>query len=195
MVLDRFKERKGPLRKVLEERMKRGPVLKRLREQFFRAVTKVYDADRFHVSLLDDIKDAKNFVVIISPFLNMLRVQKFISAKEVKEALGRGVDIIVVTRHPEPKKVSDVKEHKNCIDTLQKAGIKVVPVKEPTLHFKAVIIDNKIIYLDSINPLSILTYREIPADYMIRFESEALVDEIIENAIGRKIYEQWLSKQ
>ena len=195
MVLDRFKERKGPLRKVLEERMKRGPVLKRLREQLFKAVTKVYDADRFHVSLLDDIKNAKNFVVIISPFLNMLRVQKFISAKEVKEALGRGVDIIVVTRHPEPKKVSDVKEHKNCIDILQKAGIKVVPVKEPTLHFKAVIIDNEIIYLGSINPLSILTYREIPADYMIRFESEALVDEIIENAIGRDVYEQWLSPE
>ncbi len=54
-------------------------------------------------------------------------------------------------------------------------------------------IDNEIIYLGSINPLSVLTVREIPADYMIRFESEALVDEIIENAIGRKTYEQWLS--
>jgi hypothetical protein len=91
--------------------------------------------------------------------------------------------------------VSNVKEHKNCIDILQKTGVKVVPVKEPTLHFKAAIIDNEIIYLGSINPLSILTYREIPADYMIRFESEALVDEIIENAIGRDVYEQWLSSE
>ena len=100
-----------------------------------------------------------------------------------------------MTRHPEPRKVSDVKEHEKCIEALEKADIKVVTVKEPTLHFKAVIIDNEIIYLGSINPLSILTYREIPADYMIRFESEALVDEIIENAIGREIYGQWLSKQ
>ena len=192
MVLDRFRERKGPLRKVLEERMRKGPVLRRLREEFFKAVTRVYDADRFHVSLLDDIKSAKNFVVVISPFLNMLRVQKFVSAKEVREALERGVDIIVVTRHPEPRKVSDVKEHEKCIEVLKEAGLKVVAVKEPTLHFKAVIIDNEIIYLGSINPLSVLTYREIPADYMIRFESEALVDEIIENAIGREVYEHWL---
>ncbi len=195
MVLDRFRERKGPLRKALEERVKKGPVLRRLREEFFRAVTRVYDADRFHVSLLDDIKNAKNFLVIISPFLNMLRVQKFILAREVREALERGIDIIVVTRFPEPKKVSDVREHEKCIEALKNVGIRVVTVKEPTLHFKAVIIDNEIIYLGSINPLSILTYREIPADYMIRFESEALVDEIIENAIGREIYEQWLSKQ
>ena len=192
MVLDKFRERKGPLRKFLEERMRKGPILKKLREEFFKAATRVYDADRFHVSLLDDIKNAKSFVVVISPFLNMLRVQKFISAREVRETLKRGVDIIVVTRHPEPRKVSDVEEHKKCIEAPEEAGLKVVTVKEPTLHFKAVIIDNKIIYLGSINPLSVLTYREIPADYMIRFESEALVDEIIENAIGREVYEQWL---
>jgi len=193
MVLDRFRERKGPLRKALEERMRKGPVLRRLREEFFRAVTRVYDADRFHISLLDDIRNAKNFVVVISPFLNMLRVQKFTSAKEIKEALKRGVDIIVVTRPPEPRKVSNVEEHEECIEALEKTGFRVVTVEEPTLHFKAVIIDNEIIYLGSINPLSILTYREIPADYMIRFESEALVDEIIENAIGRGVYEQWLA--
>jgi len=68
--------------------------------------------------------------------------------------------------------VSDVREHEKCIEALEKAGIRVVTVKEPTLHFKAVIIDNEIIYLGSINPLSILTYREIPTDYVIRFESE-----------------------
>ncbi|RLF21476.1 MAG: hypothetical protein DRN15_11125 [Thermoprotei archaeon] len=180
----------GPLRKLLEERMKKGPLLKRLREQFFSAASKVYDADRFHVSLLDDIKTAKGLVVIISPFLNKLRVEKFINAKEVKEALGRGIRIVVVTRPPEPKEVSNVDEHKECIKALEDRGIKTITIKEPKLHFKAVIIDNEIIYLGSINPLSIITIKEIPADYMIRFESEALVDEIIENAIGKDVYEQ-----
>ena len=152
----------------------------------------VYDANRFHVSLLDYIRSAKGFVVIISAFLNMLRVQKFTSAKRDRETLERGVSIIVVTRYPKTRKVSDVEEHEKCIEALRKANIRVITVKEPTLHFKAVIIDNEIIYLGSINPLSMLTYREIPADYMIRFESEALVDEIIENAIGRETYEQWI---
>jgi len=36
----------------------------------------------------------------------MLREQKFISAKEVDKALKRGVEIVVVTRHPVGKKVS-----------------------------------------------------------------------------------------
>jgi hypothetical protein len=106
--------------------------------------------------------------------------------------LGRGVSIIVVTRHPEPGKIGDVREHEKCIEVLRDNGVRVVTVRRPTLHFKAVIVDDEIVYLGSINPLSILTYREVPADYMIRFESEALVDEIIENAIGRDTYEQWL---
>mgnify|MGYP000114829958 CR=1 FL=1 len=193
MVLERFKERKGPLRKILEERMRKGPLLKKLREQFFKAVTRVYDADAFYGSLRDDLKDAKNLVVIISPFLNMDKVQKFVSTKEVKDALERGVSVIVVTRPPETDQVGNVYWHRKCIELLKDSHIKVVTVKEPRLHFKAVIIDNEIIYLGSINPLSVLTVREIPADYMIRFESEALVDEIVENAIGRKTYEHWLS--
>ena len=193
MVLDRFRERKGPLKKALEERMKKGPFLKKLREQFFKAVTKVYDADTFYDSLRGDLKEAKNLVVIISPFLNIDKVRKFVSTKEVKDALERDVLIIVVTRPPEANQVSNVYWHRKCIELLKDSRIKVVTVKEPRLHFKAVIIDNEIIYLGSINPLSVLTVREIPADYMIRFESEALVDEIIENAISRKTYELWLS--
>ncbi len=192
MIFKRVIKGEGPLRKLLEERMKKGPLLRKLREQFFKASSKVYDADRFYVSLLDDIKTAEGLVVIISPFLNKLRVEKFIRTKEVKDALGKGIRIIVVTRPPEPREVSNISDHEECIKMLENSGIKVVVVKEPRLHFKAVIIDNRIIYLGSINPLSILTIKEIPADYMIRFESEALVDEILENAIGKDTYEKWI---
>ncbi len=192
MVLGRFKGRKGPLSKALEERMRKGLLLKKLREQFFKAVTRVYDADTFYDSLRNDLKEAKNLAVIISPFLYMDKVQKFTSTKEVIDALKRDVSIIVVTRPAETGQVSNVYWHNRCIELLENKNIMVVTVEEPRLHFKAVIIDNEIIYLGSINPLSVLTYQEIPADYMIRFESEALVDEIIENAIGKEIYELWL---
>jgi len=63
--------------------------------------------------------------------------------------------------------------------------------EQPKLHFKSVIIDDSIIYLGSINPLSIMTVSYVPPDYMVRFESEALVDEIIENVIGKEKYESW----
>jgi len=76
--------------------------------------------------------------------------------------------------------------HGKCVELLEENGIRVATVKEPRLHFKVVIIDDEILYIGSINPLSVVTVREIPSDYMIRFESEALVDEIVENAIGEK---------
>ncbi|MCR6692989.1 MAG: hypothetical protein MRT15_11400 [archaeon YNP-LCB-003-016] len=58
------------------------------------------------------------------------------------------------------------------------------------LHFKAVIVDDEIVYLGSINILSLLPIEYYSPDYMVRFESEALTDEIIENVIGRKKYEE-----
>ena len=192
MVFKRFLTGEGPLRKLFEERMRKGPVLKKLREQFFKAVSKVYDAKRFDVSLLDDIKASKGLVVIISPFLSKLKVEGFINSREVEEALGKDVRIVVVTRLPNPKEVEEKDEHEKCIEKLEKKGIKVAT--EPKLHFKAAIIDHEIIYLGSINPLSTITIKYVPPDYMVRFESEALVDEIVENAIGREIYEKWLTQ-
>ena len=191
MVFKRFLTGEGPLRKLLEERMKKGPILKKLREQFFRTASKVYDVKRFDVSLLDDIKTAKGLVVIISPFLSRLKVEGFTNAREVKEALSRGVRIVVVTRPPDPKEVEKADEHEKYIKILEEAGIRVAV--ESRLHFKAAIIDNEIIYLGSINPLSVLTIKYVPPDYMVRFESEALVDEIVENAIGKDIYEKWIA--
>ena len=45
-------------------------------------------------------------------------------------------------------------------------------------------------YIGSINPLLIVTVRYIPADYMLRFVSEALVDEILERSVPD--YQEWL---
>ncbi len=192
MVFKRFLAGEGPLRKLFEERMRKGPILKKLREQFFKAVSKVYDAKRFDVSLLDDIKASMGLVVIISPFLSNLKVEEFINSREVKEALGKDVRIVVVTRPPDPKEVEKKDEHEKCIENLEKKGIKVA--MEPKLHFKAAIIDHEIIYLGSINPLSTITIKYVPPDYMVRFESEALVDEIVENAIGKDVYEKWITQ-
>ena len=70
LILKHFREGKGPLRRILEERMRKDPLLKKLREQFFKTVTRVYDADTFYNSLRNDLKEAKNFIIIISPFLH-----------------------------------------------------------------------------------------------------------------------------
>jgi len=57
-------------------------------------------------------------------------------------------------------------------------------------HAKAVVIDDSIIYVGSINLLHIVTLRYVPADYMMRFVSEALVDEVLEKFMPG--YQEWL---
>ena len=165
-------------RHFIEERMRKGPILKKLRDQFFKAASRVLDTQRFDISLLDDIKSAKGLVVIISPFLSKVKVERFVNCREVQEALEKGIKIIVVTRPADSKEVASVDEHLECIKILENSRIKVI--EQPKLHFKSVIIDEEIIYLGSINPLSAITVKYVPPDYMVRFESEALIDEIIE---------------
>jgi len=180
--------REGPFRKLLRERMEKGPVLKKLRDQFFKAGTKIVDAFNFDNEVMNDIINAKALVVIVSPFLRLEKVKKFTNYDKFKETLKRGVKVIVVTRPAE--EVDKMEDHLKAIGELEKAGIKVIT--QSKLHFKAIIIDNEILYVGSINPLSLLIVKYTPPDYMLRFVSEALVDEIIENAIGRENYQKWL---
>ncbi len=63
-------------------------------------------------------------------------------------------------------------------------------VEKPRFRFKAVILDDSVVYLGSINPLQVITVKYIPADYMLRFVSEALVSEIVERFMPE--YEEWL---
>ena len=184
--------KEGPLRRLLRERIKKGPILKKLREEFFRASSKIIDVAKFDGALSEDIGRAKATVVIFSPFLRLDRVKLFLSIKSVKDALKRGVKLVVVTRPAKKGKggVSDVEEHDKAIKLLRENDVKVVEVD--ALHFKAVIIDEEIIYIGSINPLSIKPVEYYPPDYMVRFVSEALVDEIVENVLSRDKYEEIL---
>ena len=59
------------------------------------------------------------------------------------------------------------------------------------LHFKAVIIDDEILYVGSINPLSVMMVTYLPEDYMLRFVSEALTAEVIDKAVGKDDFERY----
>lgn len=43
--------------------------------------------------------------------------------------MKRDIDVIVVTRYSEPRKVSDVKEHEKYREALEEAGIKAITVR------------------------------------------------------------------
>jgi hypothetical protein len=173
-------------RDIFKRRLEKGPMLKRLKEEFFKAATQILDAEQFFVKLREDLKNLNNYCLIISPFLNKITVNKFCNYEEVKDVIRKGGRIIGVTRPLNSDEVEDIREHDECIKILRSHGIKVI--EHSRVHFKSVIIDDSIIYLGSINPLSIVTLKYIPADYMLRFVSEALVDEIIEKFPER---EEW----
>ncbi|HID40773.1 MAG TPA: hypothetical protein EYP33_01305 [Pyrodictium sp.] len=162
-------------------------MLKRLRNEFFRASSKIIDVLSLDSSLAKDIEGANENILIVSPFLKLNRVKQFLSIGAVKNALKRGVKITVITRPASGGYggVGDPKEHRDAMETLQKNGVEVF--EKEKLHFKAVIIDDGIIYLGSINILSIMPIEFYPPDYMIRFESEGLVDEIMENILYSEI--------
>lgn len=175
-------------RDLLRKRLEKGPILKRLKEEFFKAATQLLDADEFLVAFRKDLEGMKNYALVVSPFLNRFAVGKFCSLKEVQKALEEGKRVVVVTRPPDSREVEDPKEHKECIEMLRRAEIKVV--EKSRFHFKAVIIDDSIIYIGSINPLQIVTLKYVPADYMVRFVSEAFVDEVLEKFMPD--HQEWL---
>ncbi len=197
---------------IIKHRVRRGPILKIIRDQIFMAATEIYNPTDFESKLMNDIENAERFAMIVSPFLNLKKVKRFVSELESrlskksdresdnKEKLKYRVKIIVVTKDPDELKSigmgrgkKRVEYHKKCIEVLESAGIDVKTFpKERKLHFKAAIIDGRIIYVGSINYLSITTEEVTPEDYMLRFESEALVAEVVDTVFGWNAYSDWI---
>jgi len=179
--------------KFLAERSEKGPILRKLREQMFKAATQLLDADNFFSRLREDIKNANAYVAIVSPFLRRGAVKRFLSYDEVQKQLNNVKFIVLTRKTSDIKEEKSRKEHEDCIKMLQESGIYVF--EREKLHFKAVIIDDEILYIGSINPLSIMVITYLPEDYMLRFTSEVLVDEVLDNAIKREEFEKYLSAE
>lgn len=76
-------------RDVLRRRLEKGPILKKLREEFFKATTQIFDPDEFLVAFRRDLENMNYYALIISPFLNRAAVEKFCNLKEVSDALKK----------------------------------------------------------------------------------------------------------
>ena len=176
----------------LAKRVERRKVLKELRDALFRESTEIFDYERFIARLREDILKARYYVLVISPYLKKSVIKKFLSYREVRDSRDR-VSLMVLTKAIDDfKQESNRKSHEDCVNLLSESGIGVFQMKK--LHFKAVIIDDEILYLGSINVLSVMPIDYLPADYMVRFKSEALVDEVIERVVGRETFEGMLKQ-
>ena len=152
-------EREGPL----VRRMMRRPLLGRLFEM---KKIQVLNRDECVGSFRNDLMKAEDMVLIYSPFVNSVDIERFMNMAELRDALKRGVKVNVVTRPPEKKVSSSLRK-------LSEMGVEVY-VREG-FHEKVIIIDGRIAYVGSAN---ILAWPS-GSDLMQRVEDPDTVKELL----------------
>jgi len=139
----------------------------------------VYTQDSFAAALKIDMKDARR-VSIHVPYVTPHGAARF--ADEIAEctAAGSVVDVFLQTppswdsRHGEalkPYVAAEFATFQNCIDALTKNGAHVT--LRHAIHEKAVVINDNILYLGSLNALS---YTGETTEIMFRFEKPWIVE-------------------
>ena len=104
----------------------------------------------FYGSLEEDLLRAKSSVVIYSGFVSIKRVGKLL--KLFERVLATGVKIRVVVPPPSGRTPFDSSDDISAVEVLTQMGI-VVDLRK-AIHQKAVLIDDAIFYIGSLNPLS-----------------------------------------
>lgn len=126
------------------------------------------DENSFYYKFEQDLNQAKQEVIIESPFIT---VPKMKSLKPVFERLvNRGVAVYIITRHPEEHDPVMAEHSEAGIEYFEKLGIQVLLCKSH--HRKLAIIDRSIVWKGSLNILSHRSSRE----FMEREENKQKVE-------------------
>ena len=114
------------------------------------------DENSFYYRFERDLLEAKNEVIIESPFITVPRVR---SLKPIFESLvKRKVKVFIITRHPEEHDPLMAEQSEAGIRFFESLGIQVLMNK--THHRKIAMIDRKIVWKGSLNILSHRNSRE-----------------------------------
>jgi superfamily I DNA and/or RNA helicase len=134
------------------------------------------DADRlvvtqelFYAVLRNDVGIAQRRIVIFSPFTTQDRVGQL--ELQLKAALERGVQVFVVTKPHSDRSKKDIPSYRTLEKTLTDWGITVM--HKQGMHEKLVFVDDNILWVGSLNPLSFSNTQEI----MERRFSETVVSD------------------
>lgn len=105
----------------------------------------------FYGVLATDLAAAREQVVIYSPFITTSRLANL--ATQLRALVERGVRLVVVTKTPGDRdKPTERREYERAERTLRNWGITVIHKKG--MHEKLVLIDDRIVWTGSLNPLS-----------------------------------------
>lgn len=128
--------------------------------------SQLYDNKNFYRAFEKDLKSARYFVVIESPFITIKRMDSLLPL--LTKLRQRGVSIVINTRDPEEHNSEYAAQALLNIAVMQDIGVTVLyTVKH---HRKLAIIDNQILWEGSLNILS----QNDSCEIMRRIESEAL---------------------
>lgn len=122
-----------------------------------------YTGEEFWPAFHNDLANAKNEVIIFSPFLTSDRFSKLLLI--FTELLSNGVKIYVITLAPN-EQPSIMQGSKDVIKKLKEIGVNVK--FRQSMHEKIALIDRKVKWIGSLNILSYNTKKE----YMERIEGE-----------------------
>jgi len=119
-----------------------------------------------------DLTRARRRVVIYSPFITENRVAQL--EPPLKAAIGRGIQIFVVTKAVGDRPSRDAQNYRRLEWTLADWGL--VVVHKRNMHEKLVFIDDEVLWSGSLNPLSFSDTQEV----MERRRSRQVVDNYVE---------------
>ena len=138
----------------------------------------IYDQITFQERFLQDIAQAKESVVIVSPYVSVKRVRWIEAA--LQQCNQRNVKSTVITRTPESFPSSSRKAAEMAISTLRELQVEVVC--REGIHQKYAIMDGSVVWYGSINLLSFSTSQES----IMRLHSSSIARALMNTEEGEK---------
>jgi phosphatidylserine/phosphatidylglycerophosphate/cardiolipin synthase-like enzyme len=131
----------------------------------------LYNENTFYQAFLNDLRHAKQEVIIESPFITTKRMKTFENI--FKMLIKRGIKIYIITRDPKEHTNGYEVQSEQAIQWCENAGIQVL-LCSGNHHRKLAMIDRKVLWEGSLNILSQSSSRE----FMRRIESKKLTEEL-----------------
>jgi septal ring factor EnvC (AmiA/AmiB activator) len=135
------------------------------------ATSSLWKEDEFHSGLRHDLEHSNRYVIIMSPFITRERLQTYVDVFRAK--VEQGIKWEVVTRPPYQQGMSDKNDIGKMFSYLAQIGIKVT--QKRSMHQKVIVIDGRVVWFGSLNPLSHRNTREL----MFRLENEDFTKQVM----------------
>ncbi|RLC62697.1 hypothetical protein DRO69_09975 [Candidatus Bathyarchaeota archaeon] len=135
-------------------------------------ISSLWTEEEFHSGVYKDLEGAKEYAIIMSPFITRERLRTYADLFRAK--VEKKVQLQVVTRPPHQQGTVEKTDIENMLNHLQEVGISVV--QRRSMHQKVVVIDGRIVWFGSLNPLSHRNTQEL----MFRLESEDFTKQVMD---------------